>query len=776
MKGLSEKQQDAFLNSDARINILEGAVRSGKSFVCLLRWIDFCANGPAGPLVVCGRTDKTIKRNIIMPLQQLIGDALVYRAGKGEAYLYNRTMFIIGANDDRAETKIRGSEFAGALIDEATLIPENFFKMLLSRLSIPNACLFASTNPDSPFHWLRRDFLDRTDVLNIKSFQFSIRDNPSLSEKYIHDLSAEYKGLWHKRFIEGKWVLAEGAVYDFFDEEVHVIQQPDATANYYIIGVDYGTTNPCCFSLIGYNPSAYPNMWLEKEYYYDSRKEQKQKSDYDYTLDLIDFMDGYYVKNIYLDPSAASFKQELIRNGITNFSDGDNDVLSGIRYVSMLMTNGTFKVCMNCVNTIKEFSTYLWDAKASERGVDKPLKKHDHCFAAGSLVMTRKGNVSIECINIGDEVLTPIGYKKILHKFVHDEEVQTYNIFGKLITCTSSHKFYTANRGWIESKDMLCSDIILMLEEDNQCQKKKSFLTESHIVDTYMPNLPQVEGILHRLVQIKEKDMKVFTEKSGNITMGKFPKECIYITSTAIPSTMKLVTYVCSLQKSTLESITNFLRKNKKSLNENISITSDLLLKNGMPAKKVGLGIESMEINHSSIPKGKLNACSVPPSISQENSQAPNFVQINVKVSGEETITLTMSIEYVNSVIDNTQQINTVNPLHAQNHVEERCSGNVTQFLKNSLCTNVKIAEKSLKSSIMQKESSAHLPVRLNSVEKQKVYNIHVKDCQCYFVNNILTLNCMDSVRYALFTHFFKSGGKRMTEKDAEDYERMFLR
>lgn len=382
MQDLSKKQQDAFLNSDARLNIFEGPVRAGKSFISLLRWLDFCANGPPGPLVICGRTDKTIKRNIIAPLQDLVGSAVVYKQGKGEVQLYDRVMYVVGANDDRAEAKIRGSEFAGALADEATLLPESFFKMLLSRLSVRGAQLFASTNPDSPYHWIKRDFIDREKELDLKTFSFNIRDNPSLSEKYIKDLSNEYQGLWHKRYIEGKWVLAEGAVYDFFDEKIHVIPYPNAPATYYIVGVDYGTTNPCAFVLIGYNAGNYPNMWLEKEYYYDSKKTMRQKSDYEYVKDFIEFTDGYHVKQIYIDPSAASLRQEMMRNGVRNVADAVNDVIPGIRFQGQLLTNGTYKICSNCVESIKEYSNYLWDSKASERGLDAPIKKFDHSLDA----------------------------------------------------------------------------------------------------------------------------------------------------------------------------------------------------------------------------------------------------------------------------------------------------------------------------------------------------------------------------------------------------------
>ena len=32
--------------------------------------------------------------------------------------------------------------------------------------------------------------------------------------------------------------------------------------------------------------------------------------------------------------------------------------------------------------TIKEFATYAWDPKASEKGLDKPIKENDHCMDA----------------------------------------------------------------------------------------------------------------------------------------------------------------------------------------------------------------------------------------------------------------------------------------------------------------------------------------------------------------------------------------------------------
>ena len=372
----SERQVESIRDSNRRINVWEGAVRSGKSFASIIRWLKFIRQGPPGRLILCGRSEKTIKRNILVPIMDLVGPDLVYKRAIGEATLWGRTMDIVGANDDRAELKIRGGTYVGALVDEITVLPQTFVKMLLSRLSVENAQMFATTNPDSPYHWFKKMLDDPK--LDLVSFKFNLEDNPSLSESYKENLKNEYSGLWYQRFIEGAWVLAEGTVYDFFDEELHVIDRKPGMASGYIVGVDYGTTNPCVFSIIGYNFSLSPNIWLEAEYYYDSRRENRQKTDSEYAQDFLKFIYPYNIEAIYIDPSAASFKLELSRVGVYNITDAKNDVLNGIRYQAQLLSNGTYKILRDCPRAIEEYGSYCWDSKAAQRGVDQPIKEHDH--------------------------------------------------------------------------------------------------------------------------------------------------------------------------------------------------------------------------------------------------------------------------------------------------------------------------------------------------------------------------------------------------------------
>lgn len=332
--------------------------------------------------MMIGKTNTSLYRNVIEPMLLYIGQDAQYYSGKQEMHLWGRTIYLVGANDERAQHKIQGATLAGAYVDEASIIPDSFFRMLLSRLSVPGAKLFATTNPDSPFHWIKTDFLDRASELDVATWAFTMEDNPSLDPAYKENLKREYKGLWYQRYIEGKWCLAEGTIYDFFDQSYHVMEMSPPQVNYYIVGIDYGTTNPTAFALIGYNPLVYPNIWLEREYYWDSRKQNRQKTDTEFAEDLKLFIAGKPIKAIYIDPSAASFRAELRKQGVDHLYDAENEVLDGIRFQSLLLSNGSYKISRGCKHAIEEYGTYRWDDKSLKLGIDKPLKENDHIMDA----------------------------------------------------------------------------------------------------------------------------------------------------------------------------------------------------------------------------------------------------------------------------------------------------------------------------------------------------------------------------------------------------------
>jgi PBSX family phage terminase large subunit len=377
---VSEIQARSIRAANSRLNIWEGAVRSSKTIASLYRWIQFCGSPktPKDDLLIVGRTERSTVRNVVRPLERMLGNNCNYLPGKAECWIFDRCCHVIGASDERSEGKIRGMTAGGAYGDEITLWPESFWVMLLSRLSPDDAAFFGSTNPDNPYHYLKKGFLNRRAELDMSVFKFKLDDNPFLSKRFKDNLKKEYLGLWYKRFILGLWVMAEGAIYDFFDEDEHTIIKPPGIAKQYYVGIDYGTGNPTCFLLFGVHPLLNPRIWCEREYYYDSQNAGRQKDDAEYADDFVKWLGNIKPTALIIDPSAASFKVALAKKGMFNIVDADNEVLTGIRTQSRLLGSGEYKICSCCNHTIEDYGAYLWDKNAAKKGEDKPLKQNDH--------------------------------------------------------------------------------------------------------------------------------------------------------------------------------------------------------------------------------------------------------------------------------------------------------------------------------------------------------------------------------------------------------------
>jgi PBSX family phage terminase large subunit len=379
---LSEIQRQSIktsLHSEKRINIWWGSVRSSKTWASLIAFIRFTlAYKGNEDLILTGKTERTIERNIIKPLYLLLGDNCRYVKNRGELYICNQLINCIGVNDIQAETKIRGGSFGGAYCDELTLYSQSFLSMLLSRLSTKGAQLFGTTNTDSPYHYLKTDYLDR-EGLSLNQFKFMLDDNEFIDRKIREEIKKEFVGLWYKRFILAEWCIAEGAVYDMFRDSFIVNKCP-FEPEYKLIGIDYGTNNPCVFLLIYAKfIKSKLHYHIAREYYYDSKKHNKQKTDSEYSSDLKDFINNEKIDYIFIDPSAASFKLQLTQDKFFNITDAINDVIDGIRTVSTVMTTNRLTVNEKCENYIKEKYSYSWDKNSQLLGIDKPKKINDHC-------------------------------------------------------------------------------------------------------------------------------------------------------------------------------------------------------------------------------------------------------------------------------------------------------------------------------------------------------------------------------------------------------------
>ncbi|MBX4266555.1 PBSX family phage terminase large subunit [Clostridium estertheticum] len=374
------------IEKDARINILEGSVRSSKTVTMIPKWLDYIVNGPKGLLIMTGVSKDTIYDNVLNDLFDTVGvNNYTYNRQTGDLNIYGRKIKVVGAKDEGSEKYIRGKTLAGAYCDEVSLMPEKFFKQLLNRMSVKGAKLYATTNPDTPFHYLYTEYItDPKKLLSgmVKVLHFMLDDNPNLDDEYKEFIRGAYKGLWYDRMILGLWKIAEGAIYDMFTEANEYLDGDGpnyelAYRRYYCM--DYGTINPCVFLEVIEQEHKY---YIESEYYYNSKKEGIQKDDSEYADDLLKFIDGKRYTTIIIDPSAASFKIAARRKGI-RLKDANNDVLDGIRLVASLLSLKLLKVNKNkCPNFVSERSAYIWDEKAAKIGEEKPIKAHDHAMDA----------------------------------------------------------------------------------------------------------------------------------------------------------------------------------------------------------------------------------------------------------------------------------------------------------------------------------------------------------------------------------------------------------
>lgn len=397
---LSTKQVATLQAAHGRVNIWHGSIRSGKTLVSLFRFLAFLAlwDGP-GEFAIVGNTMNTVYRNVFRVLATAtlftpVRHMIRYRQGQPTATILGREVHVIGAGNAAQASRLQGLTAAAIYVDELTTIPEPVFKMALGRLSLPGSKLFATTNPNSSRHWLYKQYIANP-PRGWRVMQLNLDANPTLTPGYIAALKREYAGLYYDRYIRGMWVGAEGAVYDAFDPADYraggnTIPWTDVPEplEYLGVGIDYGTTNPTAAIRLALAdlPGHGPALIALDEWRHAKQPNRAAATDLELSRGLRTHLatpawptattppeGGRTV----VDPAAASFREQLRRDGITTTA-GYNDVLVGIRRIDALLGNRRLLITDRCQHLLDGIANYRWDPKATERGEDSPIKQDDH--------------------------------------------------------------------------------------------------------------------------------------------------------------------------------------------------------------------------------------------------------------------------------------------------------------------------------------------------------------------------------------------------------------
>lgn len=417
IKPFSPNQLRALALSTAPFNLWDGSIRSGKTFLSIAWLINACIELPKGDGMILGQTPDTIERNFLNTFMDILGEGNYhYKTGRHIDVFYfdrknkrqKRRFYIVGARDVSAIRRIRGSTLMIAYVDEGTLIPPPVFDELVGRLSSAKARCLVTTNPDNPNHWLLKNYVESPEAKgDWRRFKFLLQDNLSLDPEYIERIKRQYRGIpaRYQRMILGRWVVAEGVIYQAFNPKKHVVTEaelPAATPRRFFVGADYGVENPTVFLLIAeYIINGKRTYYVVKEYAYSGRDAMKTKTTAQFAEDFAQFIQGYRVTEVVVDPSAAALITELNRPTIKraaktmyNVVKADNNVLDGIQHVANMFYDESLYVVDKCTVLIDELQIYSWDSKAQERGEDKPIKEHDHACDAlrYALFTSAKGN------------------------------------------------------------------------------------------------------------------------------------------------------------------------------------------------------------------------------------------------------------------------------------------------------------------------------------------------------------------------------------------------
>jgi phage terminase large subunit len=367
-------------------------------------------------------------------------------------------------SDDDLPRKIGSTSWGWIFVDEATEVSRGEWNQLQGRLRydgkmiksnyypVPMRQIFGATNPASPQHFLHQIFIDegRGD-----HFSMSVKDNPHVPQDYKNRLERELSGMYYERYVLGKWVGAEGTIYNEFDLETHRLNPEelpgnctdeeceksvcngwhihrerefedgvgywvDPPNNYRIYrSIDYGYRNPMVVQWWAQSPD--DELILFREFY----KSQELVSDVaerikDYTNE------GWMLERTVSDHDAEHSAQ-LHRAGVQT-QNAEKSVQRGIQSVkNRLMTDDrgrpglyimrgsrvhppdtALKMDDKPTRTVDEFPEYVWKDTTQK---EKPKKENDHGLDAlrylvatvddGSIITTEEMERWSELVNRG---------------------------------------------------------------------------------------------------------------------------------------------------------------------------------------------------------------------------------------------------------------------------------------------------------------------------------------------------------------------------------------
>lgn len=364
------KQLEAWewaVSSPERTLIWAGSTRSKKTYGLVGAFLLFSRQFEDEQFMLVGKTIGTVNRNVLPAIKEIAAAfEWDYRHNRAEHWVKvgDNTFHIFGGDSEASQDKIQGFSSAGALIDEAPLVPKSMFDQTLLRHDKPNAKIFMTLNKTSKAHWFYKHVIERLDDYNAK-FMESTLDDADMDEATRQFYERAFTGHAHARFILNEWAAAEGLVYSKYTKD-----SEDYEYDRCVWTVDYGVVHPTV--VLDLRRIKGTRRWKQvREYVYSGDRTPD---------DHVKEVDTWQPKptRIIMDPSARALKVAFQKKGYT-VSNGDNKVDVGIQTLAAALAYEDIVIDPECVETCNQLDTLEWDQRAAQRGEDKPVKLNDDC-------------------------------------------------------------------------------------------------------------------------------------------------------------------------------------------------------------------------------------------------------------------------------------------------------------------------------------------------------------------------------------------------------------
>lgn len=251
--------REAFKCKDTEI-LLSGAAGTGKSVGALAKIHLACLHTPGVRALLVRKTHSSLTASTLVTFRQKVASeavaagAVKYYGGSGAepaSFRYvNGSVIVVGGLD--RPSRLLSTEYDLVFIDEAIEVTEEDIDTLLTRLrngSLSYQQIIMATNPGSPTHHLKK----RVDAGRTRILYSKHEDNPRMHDgtdwtpyglEYLKRLDS-LTGARYQRMRWGKWVSAEGIIYEGFDPAVHVVDRFDVPPEWTAwVTVDFGFNHP----------------------------------------------------------------------------------------------------------------------------------------------------------------------------------------------------------------------------------------------------------------------------------------------------------------------------------------------------------------------------------------------------------------------------------------------------------------------------------------------------------------------------------------------------